>query len=605
LILSLRRSYRVHACINRLQKILPGTGGRDTLSTALDSKFPYKSAKQEKISAYVTELIRVLDYAPDLLDCVFHICIRKALELDVEIRIHDGGNATVEKAEKSVEEENGIFSFEEDSNPNQTANDENNLAEGDQNILREKQAADAMADKLDAIMVQVFQHLEKRCTTPAKIMEMYGVAHRTFSTVVLTTYKSKFVQFVLFYLCGRFHEVTSVEVLDKYDIDPLDRHFASTLLEIILDGRQAVILRQISACYLASFVSRAIFIDDQTVCETLAAFLQWTELYISQLPTSSFRRSLSSTNTSDKVATHDDGRNHAVFYTVCQAAFYIMCFRGQDAWTHYQGVVNRQVMDEDDEEYEDLHTMDIGAHRWKSILCSPRSQHLKPLQFCLESVRREFLRLAGSLSLLPETFLAQQSKEAATKRDIRTAKWQKNTATPLRRRRKATSIMTPALMQHSKTSNTSGGVGGMGEGSNPLDSFFPFDPYLLRRSHVFIEKYYRSWQGNEENEDDVDEKSKLHEEGEIVSDKEDDSSVPDSDDDDDDDDDNNSEKENDEVDWEENQTEAGIECGATPMSLASTDGGSALMSSHQTNMMEDSAGGVPPRKSSIASDGSW
>lgn len=36
-------------------------------------------------------------------------------------------------------------------------------------------------------------------------------------------------------------------------------------------------------------------------------------------------------------------------------------------------------------------------------------------------------------------------------------------------------------------------AGGLGRGSNPLDSFFPFDPYLLRRSHVYVASMYNSW----------------------------------------------------------------------------------------------------------------
>lgn len=33
----------------------------------------------------------------------------------------------------------------------------------------------------------------------------------------------------------------------------------------------------------------------------------------------------------------------------------------------------------------------------------------------------------------------------------------------------------------------------MGIGKNPLDSFFPFDPYF---SYTFVEPYYRQWEGN-------------------------------------------------------------------------------------------------------------
>jgi len=47
---------------------------------------------------------------------------------------------------------------------------------------------------------------------------------------------------------------------------------------------------------------------------------------------------------------------------------------------------------------------------------------------------------------------------------------------------------------------------------NQLDSFFPFDPYLLRRSSKFIKSCYQEWEGIEE--DEVDEDEKKHSEGE-------------------------------------------------------------------------------------------
>ena len=30
--------------------------------------------------------------------------------------------------------------------------------------------------------------------------------------------------------------------------------------------------------------------------------------------------------------------------------------------------------------------------------------------------------------------------------------------------------------------------------ANPLDSFFPFDPYLLRHSYPFVEPFYNDWE---------------------------------------------------------------------------------------------------------------
>jgi RNA polymerase I-specific transcription initiation factor RRN3 len=62
----------------------------------------------------------------------------------------------------------------------------------------------------------------------------------------------------------------------------------------------------------------------------------------------------------------------------------------------------------------------------------------------------------------------------------------------------ASSIMTAATLEHRRKT---GGVGGLGRGSNPLKLFFPFDPLLLRQSHEYIEPLYKYWQGPVEEED--------------------------------------------------------------------------------------------------------
>ena len=65
----------------------------------------------------------------------------------------------------------------------------------------------------------------------------------------------------------------------------------------------------------------------------------------------------------------------------------------------------------------------------------------------------------------------------------------KSTATPKRRR---STIISTAATQEKK--RLDGGVGGLGRGSNPLNSFFPFDPYLLQKSYTHVHTYYRNWE---------------------------------------------------------------------------------------------------------------
>lgn len=93
----------------------------------------------------------------------------------------------------------------------------------------------------------------------------------------------------------------------------------------------------------------------------------------------------------------------------------------------------------------------------------------------------------------------------------------------------AAAIVTPATLESKRRK---GGVGGLGRGTNPLDSFFPFDPYLLCRSHVFVEPYYKHWDGSvgehaEEQDDGADETRLVTGDDDNEVDDDDDSSLSD------------------------------------------------------------------------------
>ena len=207
---------------------------------------------------------------------------------------------------------------------------------------------------------------------------------------------------------------------------------------------------------------------------------------------------------------------HSLFFTICQASFYIMCFRGKECIEHYQNAVeyhnNREMQGNDDDEntsmfdYGDPQLIDISPERWNKVC----SYHLNPLRFCLESVRAEFLFLAHEFDLLDTTLLERlfvEDKKWASSSSISGTTMKQ----ARKKRRKATSILSPTALQ--KRRNV-GGVGGLGKGSNPLDSFFPFDPYLLRRSYEFVDPHYRHWDGTANAKDDATDDSQGGEEEE-------------------------------------------------------------------------------------------
>jgi RNA polymerase I-specific transcription initiation factor RRN3 len=104
--------------------------------------------------------------------------------------------------------------------------------------------------------------------------------------------------------------------------------------------------------------------------------------------------------------------------------------------------------------------------QWQIIVCCD----LHPLQFCLQSVRYEFLRLASNAGMFQESFWNQLPKSYFNHDDV-----------------------TDTATKQSRT--------------NPLDSFFPFDPCLLSNLHHHIMKHYRLWDDSidihgDEDEDD-------------------------------------------------------------------------------------------------------
>jgi len=415
---------------------------------------------------------------------------------------------------------------------------------------RESDHVLAISSRLDTLMTTLYAHVIRVTTfAPDSLSSAMGAAinarrlyrhlDEVFDKKVRTTDRSKCVQFAFFVLFGRENDAlaavgklmakreaeqqseSDAKMLDmlheKVDItDPLYRGFSAKLIDFFFNPSHASdnVPRQTVVCYMASFVSRASYVCPETVCECIAALLRWAEVYISAqfgsggstTPSSKGngvnRRLLSASSMGN---TKHPCEIHALFYTACQAAFYMMCFRGVEAIQYYRRACEHK--DDPESQYADPESVDIGPARWK-FLCG---HALQPLKYCLESVRMEFLYLAEDfdLFLVPDpvssgdsidgmprdreeayTLLEQLWKTSSSKVKHTPTKTKSKAAKTKKRRR--SSIITTAATKEKKRQD--GGVGGLGRGSNPLDSFFPFDPYLLHRSYEYVHPYYRNWE---------------------------------------------------------------------------------------------------------------
>eukprot|EP00586_Coscinodiscus_wailesii_P016388 CAMPEP_0172490688 /NCGR_PEP_ID=MMETSP1066-20121228/21216_1 /TAXON_ID=671091 /ORGANISM="Coscinodiscus wailesii, Strain CCMP2513" /LENGTH=748 /DNA_ID=CAMNT_0013259291 /DNA_START=40 /DNA_END=2286 /DNA_ORIENTATION=+ len=421
-----KRETRLHTAIATTLRLVPR--GHLEIAPIIVRHAPHRNVDTAYVDHYARQCFTLLTYAPNLQGEVLKLLVNKALEFDVEIKVEDGG--VVRLDEEEVEEKEEVFELEDDK--------EEKGSDRKERIVD----VDEMADKLDSLMLGLFQYLQNH--PPSKL---YHLLLPIFTASILTTYKSKYVQFIMFVILGADAENNARQhtPLNSY----LYRHFAALLINTILDPTNATIIRQTSACYLASFVSRANFVNVETVCETVAALLRWTEVYLSLNPM------LGSEKT------------HVLFYTVTQAAFYIMCFRGKEAVAYFKSHGGG----------DEAGIIDVGRERWDYLCASV----LCPMKYCLETVRREFLDLAETCDLLSPSLLHRLHLEEDK---LRTPK-----------KRKVTKITISGV-------KCKGGVGGLGSGHNPLDTFFPFDPYLLRRSFPHVETYYTDWKDDEDSDDE-------------------------------------------------------------------------------------------------------
>jgi RNA polymerase I-specific transcription initiation factor RRN3 len=430
-----------------------------------------------------------------------------------------------------------------------------------------------IAERLDSLMTLLCQRiiqlttfskdsLSEAITAVINARRLYRYLDEVFDKKVRTTDRSKFVQFVFLVLFGRENDALeavgrlmakrdgvngdgSINIAESMkDInmdstlvsnapinitDPLYRGWCAQLIDLFYSPDYAgEHPRQTVCCYLASFVSRATYVCPETVCECVAAILRWAEVYISThsgvVNTGSSTPGPRRKSSSGIGNTQHPCEVHALFFTACQAAFYIMCFRGVEAIEYWRNACEHK--DDPESPYADPESVDIGAERWRSIC----GHELQPLKYCLESVRVEFLHLAGELDLFADASDSGDDGHSFVKDLWSSITSQSKTPTKTKSskssRRKSKIISTAATQEKKRLD---GGVGGLGKGSNPLDSFFPFDPYLLQSSYSHVHPYYRNWEDcitcdylaedvadNEEEEEDVSDSSDDDEQDEPV-----------------------------------------------------------------------------------------
>jgi len=262
-------------------------------------------------------------------------------------------------------------------------------------------AAD-MATKLDALMDILFTFVGTEAQKGEKHREqLFLILMQLFDAFIIKTYKSKYIQFLLFYICS-----TDIGFIHTYV------HY---LVEKLMDVGHHSLTRSTCVAYLGSFLARSIMVPPLLIQDTLRILGGWVYRYASQ-----------------HMDAVPDAEMHRLFYAVCQAIFYVFCFKYQELSL---GTPEGNAF------FQSLGIDDIIQSR------------LNPLKLCAATVVAEFVKITVNLfGLLPSYSIVVEHNK---------------------------SIVLPTKSVYGN--------------ANQLDSFFPFDPYLLRHSSKHINSIYQTW----------------------------------------------------------------------------------------------------------------
>ncbi|KAH3745888.1 RNA polymerase I-specific transcription initiation factor RRN3 [Pelomyxa schiedti] len=416
--LSQRVAEIVRVAISRLIALVPLSSIQ--LSNDIPKHFPLISVDGVAHMHFLQNLFQVLEVAPNLCEPVIMTAVHKMLQLDVLIKL-----LPEEEDDHSKE-----LVFALDVQP----------AEGqDENAAENQQTA----DKLDSLMDVFFSFLKK--VLPANDQNshnVFSILLKAFTKFILPTYRSKYVQFIMFVACS------------------LDPSYANTFLQhllnsIITDTKVPDLFKSMYCSYLASFVARAAYLPRSVVQKTLETLIDWAIEYAE------------GHGPSTQVGAH------TLYYLVTQSVFYIFCFTYSKFLSPLTKKAQRDIF------------MTMG---FEELCHSP----LRPLSVCNDSVGGEFLttvahlKLCNSASLkeylLPSPQMLQMLQEE---------------------QKLAFQIGTQQALSEVNIISTvaAASASALPRQLQPELNFFPFDPYLLKTSHTHVKDIYNSWhqcEGDEE-----------------------------------------------------------------------------------------------------------
>ncbi|XP_028142826.2 RNA polymerase I-specific transcription initiation factor RRN3 [Diabrotica virgifera virgifera] len=394
----------LHTLFNVLLAIVPMC--KELFYISICNQFPYYNRPTHTQELYIHNLLWILEYQPTLRPEILRLIFSKLVIMDV--------NAPKEEIEKYLnsEQDEDIFSMDDDSKSIRTT------TTGFTKVDRS-----ALGHTLDVCLDKIFHYIVTECHNSEglnweKTKKLYLDILPIFDEVILKTYGLHHVQFVMFLMSS--FKTTIAE------------GFLNYLWKKVCNPNVAPILRQAAVNYIASLIARGSFVPLSMIKGTMQQLAEWIHSYISAQDGLEYVNS--------------DLRVHSVFYSVCQALFYIVAFR-----------------------YKDLVHSKKNITFLESLNMSKMvTSRLNPLRVCQPAVVQNFAAVTRKYQIAYcYTVMEHNSRNVL-----------------------------PTIYQDEK--------GTIVVSNNVLDAYYPFDPYLLVRSGEKIRSIYKEYEETSEEIEEID-----------------------------------------------------------------------------------------------------
>ncbi|MCJ1382824.1 hypothetical protein MMC17_005937 [Xylographa soralifera] len=430
---------RAHAALRYLLRLIPSASS--VLSSILTSLFPHSSDSKRAHVAYVQNLLKVIEYAPELQADALSLITERLVKIDVQVQVDledladDVGDGVVQDIPNL---KSGLpqDADDEDESDDTDSSDE----EIDPDAQRAKDIT-TNVEKLDCILDILFTYYEPQFSgTSVRARDTaLDMLFSQFTTIILPTYRSRHTQFLLFHFAQ-----TSPALVDN---------FVGACVHFAFDKGRPAIMRHSAAAYLASFVARGIHVPSQIVRDVFDYIGGQLTIYRAEYEPNCRGPNL---------------RRYSNYYSLLQALLYIFCFR----WRDLEAGPEEQADD------DDIPLSDETAHAWipgiKETLAQNIFSKLNPLKVCSPAIVNEFAKIANHLGIIYVFHLLETNKRlrlsqfsGLVDRDLTFGIPERETALSGRK----------------------------DESYHQLDEYFPFDPYHLPRSKRWVEGDYREWKG--------------------------------------------------------------------------------------------------------------